>query len=100
MELPPTRILQDNPFYSIEHVNGGPVTPDASFSLVDGLVTLDAGYSLIDDVATAVPCPLGTTGDNPGCGTSGFEAAKGWDPVTGLGTPNYAKLLAAVNALP
>ena len=41
-----------------------------------------------------------TTGDNPGCGTSGFEAAKGWDPVTGLGTPNYEKLLAAVKALP
>jgi tripeptidyl-peptidase-1 len=41
-----------------------------------------------------------TEGDNPGCGTNGFEAAKGWDPVTGLGTPNYQKLLAAVKALP
>jgi len=30
-----------------------------------------------------------TNGTNPGCGTSGFSAAKGWDPVTGLGTPNY-----------
>ncbi|KZP17323.1 subtilisin-like protein, partial [Athelia psychrophila] len=36
-----------------------------------------------------------TTGSNPGCGTKGFPAAKGWDPVTGLGTPNYVALLAA-----
>lgn len=34
-----------------------------------------------------------TIGSNPGCGTNGFTAAKGWDPVTGLGTPNYPKLL-------
>ncbi|KII88057.1 hypothetical protein PLICRDRAFT_111907, partial [Plicaturopsis crispa FD-325 SS-3] len=33
-----------------------------------------------------------TSGDNPGCGTNGFSAVKGWDPVTGLGTPNYAAL--------
>ncbi|EFX06237.1 alkaline serine protease [Grosmannia clavigera kw1407] len=33
-----------------------------------------------------------TSGSNPGCGTSGFPAAKGWDPVTGLGSPNYPKL--------
>lgn len=26
-----------------------------------------------------------TTGDNPGCGTDGFTASTGWDPVTGLG---------------
>jgi tripeptidyl-peptidase-1 len=33
-----------------------------------------------------------TEGNNPGCGTQGFPAAEGWDPVTGLGTPNYAAL--------
>ncbi|KAF9266299.1 tripeptidyl peptidase A [Marasmius fiardii PR-910] len=33
-----------------------------------------------------------TTGNNPGCGTPGFNARKGWDPVTGLGTPNFKKL--------
>ncbi|TWU78818.1 hypothetical protein ED733_007331 [Metarhizium rileyi] len=35
-------------------------------------------------------------GDQPGgdgCGTRGFSAASGWDPVTGLGTPIYPKLL-------
>ncbi|KZT22937.1 subtilisin-like protein [Neolentinus lepideus HHB14362 ss-1] len=35
-----------------------------------------------------------TNGTNPGCGTVGFSAEPGWDPVTGLGTPNFAKLLA------
>ncbi|KAA1473405.1 tripeptidyl peptidase A [Dentipellis sp. KUC8613] len=33
-----------------------------------------------------------TAGNNPGCGTPGFNATKGWDPVTGLGTPNFGKL--------
>ena len=30
----------------------------------------------------------------------GFEATTGWDPVTGVGTPNYPKLLAAALAAP
>ncbi|OJJ43932.1 hypothetical protein ASPZODRAFT_101669 [Penicilliopsis zonata CBS 506.65] len=34
-----------------------------------------------------------TVGNNSGCGTAGFSAAQGWDPVTGLGTPDYPKLL-------
>jgi tripeptidyl-peptidase-1 len=33
-----------------------------------------------------------TAGSNPGCDTAGFKASKGWDPVTGLGSPNFAKL--------
>ncbi|KAJ8086984.1 hypothetical protein PM082_005809 [Marasmius tenuissimus] len=37
-----------------------------------------------------------TKGNNPGCGTEGFSAAEGWDPVTGLGTPNFGKLLELV----
>jgi len=32
-------------------------------------------------------------GSNPGCGTPGFPAIVGWDPVTGLGTPNFEQLL-------
>ena len=35
-----------------------------------------------------------TLGGNPGCGTAGFSSVPGWDPVTGLGTPNFPKLLA------
>ena len=45
------------------------------------------GASALNDV---------TTGSNPGCSTNGFPARAGWDPVTGLGTPNYAKLRTAV----
>lgn len=39
-----------------------------------------------------------TTGNNPGCNTNGFPAAAGWDPVTGLGTPDFTKLLLAAQA--
>ncbi|KAF8264646.1 peptidase S8/S53 domain-containing protein [Lactarius quietus] len=30
------------------------------------------------------------SGSNPGCGTPGFAAVPGWDPVTGLGTPDFS----------
>ncbi|EIW76473.1 subtilisin-like protein [Coniophora puteana RWD-64-598 SS2] len=33
-----------------------------------------------------------TKGNNPGRGTPGFNATKGWDPLTGLGTPDFGKL--------
>ncbi|KAF8952094.1 family S53 protease-like protein [Flammula alnicola] len=46
-----------------------------------------AGAAALNDI---------TTGNNPGCNTNGFPAKAGWDPVTGLGTPNFAKLLTAV----
>ena len=43
-----------------------------------------------------------TSGSNNGCGfsTPGYPAAKGWDAATGLGSPDYSKLSAAVKALP
>ncbi|KAF3763187.1 subtilisin-like protein, partial [Cryphonectria parasitica EP155] len=34
-----------------------------------------------------------TEGGNQGCDTDGFSSAPGWDPVTGLGTPNYPAML-------
>ncbi|KAI0809624.1 peptidase S8/S53 domain-containing protein [Xylaria sp. FL0064] len=35
-----------------------------------------------------------TVGNNPGCNNSpGFPNARGWDPVSGLGSPNFPKLL-------
>ncbi|KIK61924.1 hypothetical protein GYMLUDRAFT_165316 [Collybiopsis luxurians FD-317 M1] len=37
-----------------------------------------------------------TSGTNPGCGTNGFSAEVGWDPVTGLGTPDFLKLQAII----
>ncbi|GJN77804.1 hypothetical protein PLIIFM63780_001297 [Purpureocillium lilacinum] len=37
--------------------------------------------------------PLGGP-DNTGCGSNGgFHCREGWDPVTGMGTPNYEKML-------
>ncbi|KAF8273325.1 peptidase S8/S53 domain-containing protein [Lactarius quietus] len=33
-----------------------------------------------------------TSGSNPGCNTPGFSAIRGWDPVTGLGTPDFLNL--------
>ncbi|PIL32648.1 hypothetical protein GSI_05352 [Ganoderma sinense ZZ0214-1] len=41
-----------------------------------------------------------TSGSNPGCNTTGFPTETGWDPVTGLGTPDFNKLLSAVMAAP
>ncbi|KAH8982268.1 subtilisin-like protein [Lactarius akahatsu] len=38
------------------------------------------------------------SGSNPGCGTDGFSAAVGWDPVTGLGTPDFLNLLASLDS--
>ena len=37
---------------------------------------------------------------NQGCGTAGFSAVEGWDPVTGLGTPDVAALEALWIGLP
>lgn len=48
-----------------------------------------------DDVLNDV-----TEGTNLGCGTQGFHAVEGWDPVTGLGTPNYPKMKALFLSLP
>ncbi|KAM5539764.1 hypothetical protein V8D89_006577 [Ganoderma adspersum] len=39
-------------------------------------------------------------GSNPGCGTNGFAAKPGWDPVSGLGTPNFLRLLPSFLLLP
>ncbi|KAH7905839.1 peptidase S8/S53 domain-containing protein [Hygrophoropsis aurantiaca] len=48
------------------------------------------GYTALNDI---------TEGNNPGCGTEGFNATIGWDPVTGYGTPNFEKLKALVLAM-
>ncbi|KAH8989059.1 subtilisin-like protein [Lactarius akahatsu] len=43
----------------------------------------DDGFAGLNDI---------TSGSNPGCGTDGFSAVPGWDPVTGVGTPDFEKL--------
>ena len=53
--------------------------------------SLYANPSMLNDI---------TDGTNPGCGTLGFSAVEGWDPVTGLGTPNYPKMLQYYLSLP
>jgi len=45
------------------------------------------GYIALNDI---------TSGNNPRCGTPGFSAAQGWDPVTGFGTPDFKKLVHAL----
>ena len=43
----------------------------------------------------------GIVGDlNYGCGSQAFEAIAGWDPLTGLETPNYHRLLELYLSLP
>lgn len=41
-----------------------------------------------------------TRGNNPGCGTAGFTAVQGWDPVTGLGTLNFPAMEKLFLSLP
>lgn len=51
-------------------------------------------------VCSAGVCSAVLPGNNPGCGTNGFTAVQGWDPVTGLGTPDFAKMATLVKSLP
>ncbi|RYP03338.1 hypothetical protein DL764_005211 [Monosporascus ibericus] len=39
-------------------------------------------------------------GGNHGCGKEAFRAREGWDPVTGLGTPDFRKLVDLYLSLP
>ncbi|KIJ66050.1 hypothetical protein HYDPIDRAFT_87640 [Hydnomerulius pinastri MD-312] len=93
------------------------VAIDGNFSLVYGTSAsapvVGAILTMINDARiTALKKPIGfinpliyasnftdgfndiTNGTNQGCGTLGYNATEGWDPVTGLGTPNFPKLLA------
>ena len=59
---------------------------------------LKAGMSTVGFVAPALYANSSvlndiTVGSSSGCRTPGFLAAKGWDPVTGLGTPDYPRML-------
>ncbi|KAG9236157.1 putative Tripeptidyl-peptidase SED2 [Amylocarpus encephaloides] len=33
------------------------------------------------------------SGNSQGCGVTGFPVTKGWDPITGFGTPNFPELV-------
>lgn len=60
--------------------------------------TFYANPEAFNDVVVGVNNDIGA-GVGAGCGTEGFAAQPGWDPVTGLGTPDYEKLLKAFMAL-
>ncbi|CDO70822.1 hypothetical protein BN946_scf184801.g14 [Trametes cinnabarina] len=68
----------------------GRAFPDVSAQSVDFITRISGGSSALNDI---------TSGSNPGCGAQGFPTMDGWDPVTGLGTPDYEKLLALVTGL-
>ncbi|KAH8978988.1 subtilisin-like protein [Lactarius hatsudake] len=87
--------------------------PDVSAQAVDFVIVVDDELFLVDGTSCSAPnrpvldflnpwlygtASQGfsdiTSGSNPGCGTDGFSAVPGWDPVTGLGTPDFQRLLA------
>jgi tripeptidyl-peptidase-1 len=102
-----------------EYINGGVL------GLIDGTSASSPTFASVialinDELAQAGKKPLGflnpflyllagpagvfndvTSGKNVGIScnntASGFTAGKGWDPVTGFGTPNYQKLLLAAS---
>ena len=39
-------------------------------------------------------------GLNTGCSAQGFHADKDWDPVTGLGTPDFERLMELYMRMP
>ncbi|KZT34237.1 subtilisin-like protein [Sistotremastrum suecicum HHB10207 ss-3] len=92
---------------SIESVGG----TSASCPTVSSVIALLNDFRLSNGKSTlgflnpllyANPSALNdiTSGSNPGCGTNGFTARAGWDPVTGLGSPNFAKLQTVALAAP
>ena len=97
-------------------VLGGSVTGTSGTS---GSCPIAAGiFALLNDVRLAQgKAPLGflnpliyqnldafndiTVGElTTGCDGQGWRATKGWDPASGVGTPNFAKLKALVKSLP
>ncbi|MCJ1472845.1 hypothetical protein MMC13_001494 [Lambiella insularis] len=63
----------------------------APVGFINPALYANAGTNVFNDI---------TAGGNQGCGTAGLTAVPGWDPVTGLGTPNFPNMLAAFMALP
>ena len=100
---------------SLLNIDGGCVVLEggtsASTPILGSIVTLinndrlNAGKTTVGFVNPTLYANLDafndiTRGNNIGCGTQGFAAVQGWDPVTGLGTPDFEKLRSAFMALP
>ncbi|KAH9831612.1 tripeptidyl peptidase A [Rhodofomes roseus] len=73
---------------------GGIVSLLNDARLAKGLPALGFLNPLIYAIGAIVPDAFNDIvgGSNRGCGTEGFTAEVGWDPVTGFGTPNFGKL--------
>eukprot|EP01132_Coremiostelium_polycephalum_P003185 gene3185-3989_t len=86
-------------------VIGGMVAMLNSYRLNNGKSTLGFINPLLYQAAVVNPDIYNdiTTGNNncteSCCNSVGFASAKGWDPVTGLGTPNFKPLLAYIQTL-
>lgn len=63
---------------------------------------LYANPAMFNDITVGNQAKGGPNGDSgaSACGNKGFSAVAGWDPVTGLGTPNYPALLEYFLGLP
>ena len=57
--------------------------------------TLYQHPEMFNDITVGNQDKGGPNGDGKpsACGNNGFSAVQGWDPVTGLGTPNYQAML-------
>eukprot|EP01132_Coremiostelium_polycephalum_P003186 gene3186-3990_t len=86
-------------------VIGGMVAMLNSYRLNNGKPTLGFINQLLYQAYASNPAIYNdiTTGNNfcteNCCAKTGYTATKGWDPVTGLGTPNFKLLLAYVQSL-
>jgi len=91
-------------FYYIGGTSASSPTVATIFTLINQ-ARLNAGKTAIGFVNPALYSNPGmlndvTVGNNPGCNTNGFSAAPGWDPLSGLGTPNYPAMLQYWMSLP
>ncbi|KAH9029762.1 subtilisin-like protein [Lactarius deliciosus] len=113
------RFLKEHhpPYKAAQFNNSGKARgfPDLSANGVNYIVAIDGQFELVSGTSASSPVVgsmismindarlvvgKGPVGTNPGCDTDGFKAVKGWDPVTGLGTPNFKKLLNLFLELP
>ncbi|KAJ7738741.1 family S53 protease-like protein [Mycena metata] len=95
-------IAWDGSFWTVDGTSCATPISASIFALVNDRL-IAAGKPVLGFLNPFLYSPAGraafndiTSGSNPGCNTEGFSATAGWDPVTGLGTPDFNKLLTAV----
>ncbi|KAG6849410.1 hypothetical protein H0H93_008716 [Arthromyces matolae] len=97
------RVIISGAVNSVGGTSASSPTVAAIFSLLNDvrLAAGKASLGFINPLIYSNPSAFNdiVSGSNPGCSTNGkcfkicwFTARAGWDPVTGLGTPDFAKL--------